>query len=362
MGLSKIISKIPNSDLQTLLLEAFKNRAESIKPNDLMNSYLINPYLGVSELDQREIIKFDSLFYEAVPKEFSAVELSLVCPIGINSVLAKINQNNVLSTIRNLEVIGDPTIALALECAARRKQAMKDNPRSNFQANLATSQRLLRLQPFDKSLGYMQHFKCFGMCTAGRDCGHEKFQIESLKKHIKTYLEFIRLMNRDCFGVNEIEVYLSDIRIMEEIIRIFSIDRKKVMENTQNPSYCVFAENKIGLAETVPDITDLDQKNLDKYGINKHLFQLIKFQKTVLDPFRKTYPEMAFGFDLARIAGIGYYENHCFHIYGKNKSGLRIQLADGGFTDWTKKLLNNKKEALLTSGFGADLCHKMFRR
>jgi hypothetical protein len=32
-----------------------------------------------------------------------------------------------------------------------------------------------------------------------------------------------------------------------------------------------------------------------------------------------------------------------------------IELVDGGFVDWTQKLLGNKKERLLISGTGIDL-------
>jgi len=36
-----------------------------------------------------------------------------------------------------------------------------------------------------------------------------------------------------------------------------------------------------------------------------------------------------------------------------------IEIADGGFVDWTQQLLGNKKERLLISGFGLDLLYKL---
>lgn len=36
-----------------------------------------------------------------------------------------------------------------------------------------------------------------------------------------------------------------------------------------------------------------------------------------------------------------------------------IDIADGGFTDWTQQLLNNKKERLLISGFGLSLLYQL---
>ncbi len=93
----------------------------------------------------------------------------------------------------------------------------------------------------------------------------------------------------------------------------------------------------------------------------KHSLDLLKkLQRELLEPLEREYPETRFGFDLERTAGIGYYTDFCFHVFGKNESHLRLQLADGGLTDWTRKLLQSKKEMLLATGFGADLVQKMF--
>ena len=35
-----------------------------------------------------------------------------------------------------------------------------------------------------------------------------------------------------------------------------------------------------------------------------------------------------------------------------------IEIADGGFVDWTQQLLGSKKERLLIAGFGMELLHK----
>src|SRR5690606_34937679 len=48
-------------------------------------------------------------------------------------------------------------------------------------------------------------------------------------------------------------------------------------------------------------------------------------------------------FNLARIAGSGYYEGMCYAMYGANNNGLVLTLADGGCTDWAKKCTGNKR-------------------
>ena len=53
--------------------------------------------------------------------------------------------------------------------------------------------------------------------------------------------------------------------------------------------------------------------------------------------------------DTGRQSGRGYYLDLCFKV---NADGAEV--GDGGFTDWTRQLLGNSKERLLTSCLGVD--------
>jgi hypothetical protein len=53
--------------------------------------------------------------------------------------------------------------------------------------------------------------------------------------------------------------------------------------------------------------------------------------------------------DPDRESGRGYYSGLCFKV----RAGGR-EVGDGGFTDWTARLLGNRKERLLISGYGVD--------
>jgi ATP phosphoribosyltransferase regulatory subunit HisZ len=68
-----------------------------------------------------------------------------------------------------------------------------------------------------------------------------------------------------------------------------------------------------------------------------------------------------FCFDVGRSSGIGYYSGLCYRITANNASGKNYSLAGGGACDWTRKLLNNKREHLIASGFGTEFFNKMFR-
>lgn len=57
--------------------------------------------------------------------------------------------------------------------------------------------------------------------------------------------------------------------------------------------------------------------------------------------------------DHDRMAGRGYYRDVCFKVNAL-VDGVPAEIGDGGFTDWTAKLLASKKERLLISGYGLD--------
>ena len=74
----------------------------------------------------------------------------------------------------------------------------------------------------------------------------------------------------------------------------------------------------------------------------------------VLAPLRGDYPKVAFVIDTSRQQGRQYYSGLCLRIDAIGPSAERWNLADGGFTDWTQRLLSNSKERLLVSGIGIE--------
>ncbi|MFF1614675.1 hypothetical protein ACFVYA_43525 [Amycolatopsis sp. NPDC058278] len=78
---------------------------------------------------------------------------------------------------------------------------------------------------------------------------------------------------------------------------------------------------------------------------------------TVLDPrfegLLDTVPDVPVHPFPDREGGRGYYEGLCFKVYA-SFGGELAEVGDGGFTPWTRKLLGNAKERLLTSALGVD--------
>ena len=72
------------------------------------------------------------------------------------------------------------------------------------------------------------------------------------------------------------------------------------------------------------------------------------WQEHVVEPLRTRYPSAEIGFDDARTGGRNYYVDACFKIYVRLPDGQELEVGDGGFTTWTRDLLSDAKERLLT--------------
>ena len=80
-------------------------------------------------------------------------------------------------------------------------------------------------------------------------------------------------------------------------------------------------------------------------------------QDRILAPLSQIFHNASCHLDPARTSGRGYYEGACFKIYATDRSGNEMEVGDGGLTDWTQKLISDRKERLLISGLGVDrLC------
>ena len=201
------------SDLQSLLMHVYHARTAKSGESDLRRG-AGRGLVAASKVDARLLNQFDMTALQ-IAQEFDAIELSPVGPLGLNHVLGGIDQNNVLTTIRNAEVLGDPTTALALECWRRRKDQAR---RGGGEAvRLCCSQRLVRLQPFDEP-GYSPHFRLFALVSAGRDTGSHAFEIQHLGEHIRFYLRLLSALNEQGFNFREPLVEISDSAVVKALL------------------------------------------------------------------------------------------------------------------------------------------------
>jgi hypothetical protein len=289
-----LTNRISLSDLQSLLLEVYQKRIKSLSPRHLLEQYMQNRFVQMSKMDPRIRVEFDRFAYSILPPDFQVVELSPVCPLGTNAIIAPVDQNNTLTTIRNTEVVADSTNVMALECARRRREWLHDKENRQTRVKLCASHRLLRTQVFDSPDAF-PHFQVFGLCTAGRDTGSLIFETETLFEHIDFY---IRLLT----SAIPLGIKLHDPRV------VFLLYDENWTESIQNKVIASLAEKHPG---TKFDVSSVREKQT-------------------------------------------YYQGARFQIFAEDKKGTDYFLVDGGFTDWTQKLLSSRKERLLISGLGSE--------
>jgi hypothetical protein len=135
--------------LHSLLLEVYRRRAARRGPAAVLSDFESNRFVRPASTDPGDLLRWNQVAFASLPEEFEPIELSPVCPLGTNSVIATVSQNKSLATIRNVEVVSDATNVLALECALRRRALLRQEPKAPTPVHFAASHRLLRTQAYE---------------------------------------------------------------------------------------------------------------------------------------------------------------------------------------------------------------------
>lgn len=217
------------TDLQSLLLEVARLRAQGLTPISVQRRSREDRFSLHSKVDPRKMIELDRIAFEAAASlGFVPIELSRVCPLGTVSAITKVSQNNIVSTIRNTEVVSDSTNVMALECATRR--------RSQDVVRLCASHRLLRAQPFSGPASFA-HFRVFSMCSAGRNTSNRDFERDALIDQIGVYLQTLSDLASIGYSHGRPMVGLTD----------FSGQHADILESVQQELTQQFPEVEIGV-------------------------------------------------------------------------------------------------------------------
>ena len=152
-------------------------------------------------------------------------------------------------------------------------------------AHLAAAHRVLRTQRFPE--GYSQHFRLLALVSSDRDTGSGRTEGALLVQHLRFYLSSLSAM-------------FPDDRVR---LRITLLDDGAVAERV--------ADTVLPALSPLPSNVDL-----------------------IDDP--------------ARTRGRAYYRDVAVRI-DLQRDGAEIEVGDGGFTDWTSRLLSDAKERCLTT-------------
>ena len=315
--LSDLVSDFSMSEINTLLLELFRAKVREMSPAELLRHYAQNRFASPSDIDPVRLYRFSADLLEAAARAgYNALELSPVTILGSCSVMAKVDQNNVLSAFRGTEVLSDATNALALHIAFLKSQnskshgikvrgskgqvsisqdSIKKPEQQKLDGPVARSRfcavhRHVRAQKFGGK-NQLPHFFLYGMVISGIDEGNYKFEKEALRETLSFYHEYL-------LG----QSYLKNLRII-------IWPRACVWPRTGN-----FAEGMYAF---------LRENNFRNIGVEEA-------------------PSES-----------DYYRGLQFKIKADCED-KEYEICDGGFVDWPEKLLQNKKERMLISGMGLE--------
>ena len=193
----RLASELPGTELQSLLLEVFRERAKARAPSEVLAQWKHDRFVAPAAIDLREALAIDLELLTAAAR-FEGIELSPVAPLGTSSTVAVSDQHRVLSALRGTEIVSDPTNVLALVCAARGLGVH----------HLATSMRVVRAQPAPKGPGFAQHFRLFALASGGIETADHAFTVDTVVQHIETLQAGLDRLERAgyAFGARRVDV------------------------------------------------------------------------------------------------------------------------------------------------------------
>lgn len=307
-GFSRLADELSGTMLQSVLLEVMRHRALKRDPGDLLAQYRRDGFVRPSTIDQRVLVAIDRELLAAAG-DYEAIELSPIAPLGVCSQMALTDQNRTIGAIRGTEVVSDPTNLLALECAERLREAPTQTVR------LATSQRVVRAQPYPKLPGFAPHFRLFAMVTAAREQAEHAAVVGAIVDHVRVMMRgFDRL---------ESAATESDRGAGAGYAFAFANRRVEILARPDRVEVAARIASELERDSGTPSTVSVTQ------GVLEHAY---------------------------------YNGGLRYRVWVTSSTGTDLPIGDGGSFDWIAKLTSNQRNVFVASGLGQQLIAAVFRR
>jgi len=315
--LGLLADRLTGADLTTLLLEVFRRRAERLAPADVLRRYRSDRFVAPATVHFAALRRAEGAMLGALPPEFDVLTLAPVLPLGSHWVTGGVDPRKVIATIRGTEVAADPTNGLALEAAERRGNLLRDSPRSADPVRLAASQRVTRAQFFDGQSSRQ-------VSAAGGSGGSSP-----------------RVSAAGGSGGSSPRVSFAHFQLLGVVTagRDTGNSEFEIRHLAEHARVAAAGAAAAGAEQVTIAITCLSERGQ----------RVLAEVDNALGDLASTEVIHA----AERESGRAYYRDLCFKVFAA-AGGQRFEVGDGGFVDWTAKLLGNRKERLLISGYGLD--------
>jgi hypothetical protein len=290
--------RLSASDLNSLLLEVFSKKTSQTTPAALLRAYRQNRFVQPAQVDCVGFAEFCLEWLKA--SQVAGFQAVQLSPVS------PLGTCSVLGTVHQNKVVS-ALRGTEVAADATNALALESVVRRQAQgfpaepAHFSVVHRHVRAQEVPKVPGFSAHFGILGLTSAGRDVGNFDFEKENLRRHIGFYKTYF--------------------------------------------------EEKLDLAPV-----KIRLKSLGEEGEENRLFQ------AVLAFLQNTEPNWEIEVIENKQVEQEYYRSLQFKIVIPASLGSELEIADGGFTDWTQRLSGNRKERLLISGVGLELLFKLYAR
>lgn len=182
------LSVLSNSELNSLLLAVYRQTTGELLPAELLKKYQENRFTKPGNCDPVNMYRLATILCKlAREQNICPVLLSPVAPLGSCSAFGCVNQNKVLSGVRNCETLADVSNALAIIIADQ----ISTRPNMEENLHLCAFDSVVRAQKF-VGVGNFSHFHLFCMVSAGRDTGSYRGEMQLLGKQLGFFATFFQ--------------------------------------------------------------------------------------------------------------------------------------------------------------------------
>jgi hypothetical protein len=173
------LASLSGSDFTSLMLAVARRRAAQETPAGLLRRYRSDRFVRPAGTSWQLLRAAEDRLARHLPPGTELLTLPPLVPLATHAVLGPMSQDKVVTAMRASEVAADPTNALALEAAVRRKAGDLGGT-----VRLAAFQRVVRAP--EPPPGFLSHFSLLGLVTAGRDDGGHRFEREAVAEHVRS--------------------------------------------------------------------------------------------------------------------------------------------------------------------------------
>lgn len=291
-----LTQKLSSSELNALLLEVFAQKAGQLTPTALLRAYRNNRFVQPSTVDCLDFRAFEQQGLRIARK--AGFEPLQLSPV------APLGSCSAVGVVHQHKVVsalrGTEVVADATNVLALESALRRqEGGFSQESLHFSVAHRNVRAQEIPDVPGFSAHFSILGLTTAGRDTGDFRFEMESLLRHVRFYQTFLSEQLKG----SPVKIRLKSLAKAGEANRLASAVQSFLEKN--EPGWLL--------------------ESIEANQSDQAYYQALQFKVVIPGPDQQ-----------------------------------EIEIADGGFTDWTQRLTGNRKERFLISGIGLEYLFKIF--